>query len=220
MKTLSAQTTNNGSSSVEKKAHTVYIMVIKYSNLILNSDLVFICNFITWHCAIWQSYKRIKIKRNLDSFFLFVNYKMKHWNFSLVVVTIKLGLKNPYHNVYLHIIVSNGTISTTNHRQINSNNLITKQFYILEYNAALSIKSQLMYQRDVSPPSSGLQNKTNKKPQNLWHEKKNKLHGLSLRENYTDRATAACRRSDCQLLRIEGATWSAWRIPLAVFSVF
>jgi hypothetical protein len=36
-----------------------------------------------------------------------------------------------------------------------------------------------------------------------------KLHGLSPRENYTDRATAACRRSDCQLLRIEGATWSA-----------
>jgi hypothetical protein len=37
----------------------------------------------------------------------------------------------------------------------------------------------------------------------------NKLHGLSSQANYTDRATAACRRSDCQLLRIEGATWSA-----------
>jgi hypothetical protein len=36
-----------------------------------------------------------------------------------------------------------------------------------------------------------------------------KLHGLSPRANYTDRATAACWRSDCQLLRIEGATWSA-----------
>jgi hypothetical protein len=35
-----------------------------------------------------------------------------------------------------------------------------------------------------------------------------KLHGLSPRVNYTDRATAACRRSDCQLLRIKGATWS------------
>jgi hypothetical protein len=35
------------------------------------------------------------------------------------------------------------------------------------------------------------------------------LHGLSPRVNYTDRATAACQRSDCQLLRIEGATWSA-----------
>jgi hypothetical protein len=38
---------------------------------------------------------------------------------------------------------------------------------------------------------------------------KNKLHGLSPRANYTDRATAACRRSDCQLLRIKGAMWSA-----------
>jgi hypothetical protein len=36
-----------------------------------------------------------------------------------------------------------------------------------------------------------------------------KLRGLIPRVNYTDRATAACRRSDCQLLRIEGATWSA-----------
>jgi hypothetical protein len=34
-----------------------------------------------------------------------------------------------------------------------------------------------------------------------WIHNKNKLHGLSPRANYTDRATAACRRSDCQLLR-------------------
>jgi hypothetical protein len=31
-----------------------------------------------------------------------------------------------------------------------------------------------------------------------------KLHGLSPPANYTDRATASCRRSDCQFLRIEG----------------
>jgi hypothetical protein len=49
---------------------------------------------------------------------------------------------------------------------------------------------------------------------------KKKLHGLSPRVNYTDRATAACRRSDCQLVRIEGAMWLEWRIPSAVFSVF
>jgi hypothetical protein len=36
-----------------------------------------------------------------------------------------------------------------------------------------------------------------------------KLHGLSPRANYTDGATAASRRSDCQLLRIKGAMWSA-----------
>jgi hypothetical protein len=33
-----------------------------------------------------------------------------------------------------------------------------------------------------------------------------KLYGLSPRANYTDRATAVCRRSDCQLLRLEGVT--------------
>jgi hypothetical protein len=50
--------------------------------------------------------------------------------------------------------------------------------------------------------------------------KKKKLHGLSPRANYTDRATAACRGSICQLVRIESATWSVWRTPPAVFSVF
>jgi hypothetical protein len=39
-------------------------------------------------------------------------------------------------------------------------------------------------------------------------KKKTKLHGLSPRANYTDRAIAASRRSDCQPVRIEGATWS------------
>jgi hypothetical protein len=33
---------------------------------------------------------------------------------------------------------------------------------------------------------------------------KKNLHGMCPRANYTDRATAACRRSDCQLLRIRG----------------
>jgi hypothetical protein len=46
------------------------------------------------------------------------------------------------------------------------------------------------------------------------------LRGLSPQAKYTDRATAACRRSWCQLLRIEGATWSAGQIPTAVFSDF
>jgi hypothetical protein len=36
----------------------------------------------------------------------------------------------------------------------------------------------------------------------IYTEKK--LHGLSPRANYTDRATAACRRSDCQLFTDRG----------------
>jgi hypothetical protein len=43
----------------------------------------------------------------------------------------------------------------------------------------------------------------------VHNHNKTKLHGLSPRANYADRVAAACRRSDCQLLRIEGATWSA-----------
>jgi hypothetical protein len=37
----------------------------------------------------------------------------------------------------------------------------------------------------------------------FWLHIKPKLHGLSPRANYTDRANAACRRSDCKLLWIE-----------------
>jgi hypothetical protein len=48
-------------------------------------------------------------------------------------------------------------------------------------------------------------------PHAFKYKNKNKPHGLSPRANYTDRATAASRRSGCQLLRIKGATWSAWR---------
>jgi hypothetical protein len=42
------------------------------------------------------------------------------------------------------------------------------------------------------------------------------LVALSPHANYTDRTTAACRRSQCQLLRIDGVTWSAQWIPTAV----
>jgi hypothetical protein len=47
-----------------------------------------------------------------------------------------------------------------------------------------------------------------------------KLRGLSPLENYTNRKTATCRRSWCQLLRIEGAMRLAWRILTAVFLAF
>jgi hypothetical protein len=46
--------------------------------------------------------------------------------------------------------------------------------------------------------------------------KKAKLRGRSPQENYTDRATAACRRSSFQPLRVEGVAWSAQRIPTAI----
>jgi hypothetical protein len=44
---------------------------------------------------------------------------------------------------------------------------------------------------------------------NIIKKHKNKLPGMSPRANYTDRATAASRRTGYQLLRIKGATWSA-----------
>jgi hypothetical protein len=45
---------------------------------------------------------------------------------------------------------------------------------------------------------------------------KTKLRGLIPQANYTDRATAAFRRSWRQLLRVEGVAWSAQRIPTTV----
>jgi hypothetical protein len=53
-----------------------------------------------------------------------------------------------------------------------------------------------------------------------WDLDLNKLHCLNPRANYTDRATADVGEVIVNFLRIEGATWSAWRIPTAVFSAF
>jgi hypothetical protein len=43
-----------------------------------------------------------------------------------------------------------------------------------------------------------------------------KLHGRRPQANYTDQATAACRRSLCQPLRVDGVAWSEQRIPPAL----
>jgi hypothetical protein len=85
--------------------------------------------------------------------------------------------------------------------------------------------SQTLFLMSVSALQKNI-DKLNRRSQTTDHslskrylQNKN-LHGLSPPANYTDRATAVCQRSDCQLLKIKGATWSAWRIPTAVFSVF
>jgi hypothetical protein len=51
-------------------------------------------------------------------------------------------------------------------------------------------------------------------------ERKRKLRVRSPQADYTDRATAAFRRSWCQPLRVEGVAWSAQRISTAVNLVF
>jgi hypothetical protein len=52
----------------------------------------------------------------------------------------------------------------------------------------------------------------------LVFSNKKKLRGLSRRANYTDRATAACRRSQCQLLGIEGCCVVSTADPLQPYS--
>jgi hypothetical protein len=50
--------------------------------------------------------------------------------------------------------------------------------------------------------------------------KKTKFYGLSPRANYTDRATASCRRSDCQLFADEGCHVVSVTDPYGRISVF
>jgi hypothetical protein len=57
-------------------------------------------------------------------------------------------------------------------------------------------------------------------PRQLMEHYIKKLCGLRPQTNCADQATAACRRSWCQLLRIEGVALSAQRTPTAVFSTF
>jgi hypothetical protein len=44
------------------------------------------------------------------------------------------------------------------------NQLFAEEFYLLEYNAALSHKSQLTFRRNISPPYSGSKSNPSKKP--------------------------------------------------------
>jgi hypothetical protein len=50
-------------------------------------------------------------------------------------------------------------------------------------------------------------------PRPPWWKLKLNSVAFSPQANYTDRATVACLRSWCQLLRIEDVEWSAQRIP-------
>jgi hypothetical protein len=52
------------------------------------------------------------------------------------------------------------------------------------------------------------------------NNKQNKPCGHGSRPNYSDRVTAACQRSKCQIFLNEGAAWSAQRIPTVVYSIF
>jgi hypothetical protein len=45
-------------------------------------------------------------------------------------------------------------------------------------------------------------------------------HQITIPANCTDRMIGAFRRSQCQLLRIEGVAKSAQRMPMAIFSYF
>jgi hypothetical protein len=80
--------------------------------------------------------------------------------------------------------------------------------------------TDVLFETWTEPPSRVLWLQQKETCLILKDTEKKKLHGLSPRANYTYRATAAYRWSDCQLVRIEGATWSAWRIPPAVFLGF
>jgi hypothetical protein len=77
---------------------------------------------------------------------------------------------------------------------------------VKENNKTLSDKEEIKTLQDnMEISNTNLQNKLR-----IKMKTDKELHGLSPRAKYTDRATAACRRSDCQLfLQIEVATWSS-----------
>jgi hypothetical protein len=82
---------------------------------------------------------------------------------------------------------------------------ITDYFYIAD--TSILIRLRWTMQADMS----GVQ------ISNYWHyECIRKFRGFSPPANYTNRATAACRRSECQRYWIEGVAWSAQRIPTPV----
>jgi hypothetical protein len=97
------------------------------------------------------------------------------------------------------------TINTNQTHSFTPHNVFSANFKILQINLRLMQCLPNGFLHNGSVPRS--ENKSSAR--NLYYKQANKLRGLSPRANYTDRATAACRRSECQLLRIEGAMWSA-----------
>jgi hypothetical protein len=75
--------------------------------------------------------------------------------------------------------------------------------YLQNYSRQNIYESISSFWNIVTPPNK-------QKQQTPW---------LSPRASYTDWETTTCRRSYCQLLRMESATWSVWWIPTAVLSV-
>jgi hypothetical protein len=61
-------------------------------------------------------------------------------------------------------------------------------------------QKQLELPKSIALPYANTTSVFKVKKKQLW------LCGLSLRANYTDRATTACPRIYCQLLQIEGVT--------------
>jgi hypothetical protein len=116
-------------------------------------------------------------------------------------------------------IATKDNISTSPFKTTHSSRTIqTNPIHLTRSN--ICSNNQTTFLRSHKCRTSAIHKPTSSTNQQYTKQTNNKLHGLSQRANYTDRATAACRRSECQLLRKEGATWSAWRIPTAVFSVF
>jgi hypothetical protein len=83
------------------------------------------------------------------------------------------------------------------------------------------MKRYLSRRTSLSPNIVEVTKSVSRNTTRMYKQKKqSKLLGLSPRANSNDRVTAAWWQSWCHFLRMKGATWSAWRIPMVVFSVF
>jgi hypothetical protein len=77
------------------------------------------------------------------------------------------------------------------------------------------------YRGSLNMNSTWQHGKMNRRKHNNNNNNNNKLRGFSPRSNYTDRVTAACRRSSCQRFADRGVLHSQrGRSPTAVISVF
>jgi hypothetical protein len=93
-----------------------------------------------------------------------------------------------------------------------------------ELNCLLGLKrlrhSQFQHFREKTATRTGSIKEQCKRMLNTAVSTKRDFRGMSPRANCTDRATAACRRSYCQLLQIDGAACSVRQVPTTKFSVF
>jgi hypothetical protein len=133
------------------------------------------------------------------------------------------GVKMDWHRISLHDLELNSDINSFFYIEDGGRNFLRNPIYIFTKLQIIDKRNLTLRILELDPLlCNHTTTVTKRRPENP--NKWTTLHGpvaLNPQTNYTDWATATCRRNQCQLLRIERCrVFSAANPPLSLISVF